>query len=462
MATRNANVVRFEGPCTSCAHKAICVPYVELHNHLFSHAKFRKEPICSAIDVGLDAVVERYVASLRALRAQGLISDLSLGNALSALVDLCITGIYTNGLINDKGEFSQQALRCGRDYVLFPYTWMCPLCVTAGKPRVESYLPMSRRESKNGVVRDYPQVEWLAKPGGRAIGDQGIRVVKALLRATLKASGTNARLRDGGGARGEFDLTVATDSVLAFVEVKAKPLIAYPLVATMSSPFSEGSVQHEWLEASMSNVAELVLLLAATNHSLPLSRPTSENVGSWPLQDLAHAVSDPNIVASIISNWTQHAEAYVQWTSEPDRLRWHRFGCGNFPSSEDGLSIEKRVANTKELPGLDRTDDIKKGAAQVLKYSRLKFQCKRRALRAVLLGNTHALTHHKDYVSPLLHLKVVEDGGDPSRSEWIFDAMVGLTQNHFNVADLATIFAFERLLDEPLTSDRDHAAAGMP
>jgi len=308
-------------------------------------------------------------------------------------------------------------------------------------------LPGARREVRGAGVRDYPQVEWLAKPGGRAIGDQGIQVVKALVRATLAAAKLGARLRDGGGARGEFDLTIATSDVLAFIEVKAKPLIAYPLVVGLSKAVADSTERHAWVDVSMADVRKLSLCLAASQTSTELSIPTAETLSTWPLTDIARAVSDPGTVAVIIDNWTQHAEAYTRWKDEPDRLRWHRFGCGNFTTTEGGGRVEKRVANTKELPGLDRTDDIKKGAAQVLKYSRLKFQCQRRALRAVLLGNTHAMTHHDDYVSPLLPLKVLDSNGPPDRTEWIFDAMIGLTWNHFNAADLAAVFAFESLLN---------------
>jgi hypothetical protein len=153
--------------------------------------------------------------------------------------------------------------------------------------------------------------------------------------------------------------------MLAFIEVKAKPLIAYPLVATMVTPLSGGD-QHEWLNVPMTEVAGLSLFLAAADHSLPVSRPTPATVETWPLPDLASAVSNPATVATIASNWAEHATAYTQWTNEPDRLRWHRFGCGNFHTVEDGQNVEKRVANTKELPGLDRTDDIKKGAAPLV------------------------------------------------------------------------------------------------
>jgi len=209
-----------------------------------------------------------------------------------------------------------------------------------------------------------------------------------------------------------------------------------------------GDSQHEWIDLRLPAQVQLSLFLGAARDHLELSMPSAETAGVWPLDDMAGLAADPENVAKIVDNWRQHAEAYTEWTNEADHLRWHRFGCGNFHATEsDGARVEKRVANTKELPGLDRTDDIKKGAAQVLKYSRLKFDCRKRALRAVLLGNTHALTHHDDYVAPLINLKVLDSAGDQGRTEWIFDAMIGLTQDHFNAQDLRAIFAFDRLLD---------------
>ncbi len=449
MATTRSAAQMFRGPCGDCEHRNDCGPYSELDQYLFRRREFQRPLPLTDMDQALDRVTHNFISSLRSLRHDGRLAKESSGYALSALVDFCITGIYTNGLVTSQAEFSQQAVRCGNDHAIFPYTWMCPFCVSRGVTLAECYLPSSRRESRNSVVRDYPQVDWLAKPGGRAIGDQGIQVIKSLLRKVLEAAGSSARLRDGGGARGEFDLTIATENIIAFIEVKAKPLIAYPLVVEIASSPSASNDQHEWVSLNMQHAGQLSLFLGAVRSNLPICRPTLQTVSTWPLSDLAEIASDTNKVALIVDNWLQQAKAYEeQWGNEPDHLRWHRFGCGNFHTTEtDGTRIEKRVANTKELPGLDRTDDIKKGAAQVLKYSRLKFQCKKRALRAVLLGNTHALTHHNDYVAPILHLKVLNDGDDSSRAEWIFDAMVGLTRNHFNVADLTDLFPFETLLE---------------
>jgi hypothetical protein len=256
-------------------------------------------------------------------------------------------------------------------------------------------------------MRDFPIAEKLAKPGGRAIGEVGIKVIKALLRYVLAKSKAAATLREGGGKRGEFDLTLATPKLLVFVEVKAKPLIAYPVTVFFDTGVQAG--QHRWLKPPLARASRLQLLVAATNQSIPLSKPSVENFRTWPLEDIANAVAQPAVVRVVIDNWFKHLAGYRMWEGEPPATRWHRFGCGNFAANDErGQRIEKRVANTKELPGLDRTDDIKKGAAQLIKFSRFKFDCQAEALRAILLGNTYAETHADDYIDPCCALKLAD------------------------------------------------------
>jgi hypothetical protein len=103
------------------------------------------------------------------------------------------------------------------------------------------------------------------------------------------------------------------------------------------------------------------------------------------------------------------------------------------------------AANTKELPGLDRTDDIKKGAAQLIKFSRFKFDCMKHAIRCVLMGNTHSETHAENYLEPLVNLKIIRDRDPLRREEWIFDAVVGLTKNDINNPDLNAFFDLKNL-----------------
>lgn len=102
------------------------------------------------------------------------------------------------------------------------------------------------------------------------------------------------------------------------------------------------------------------------------------------------------------------------------------------------------MANTKELPGLDRTDDIKKGTSQVLRFSRFKLNCQRTALKSALLGNLYAETHGNDYIDPVSNLQVKTP--DASRVEWIFDMILGLSKNVFHDQRLETVFTTDNIL----------------
>ena len=219
-------------------------------------------------------------------------------------------------------------------------------------------------------------------------------------------------------------MTFATTQALAFVEGKAKPLVSFPLV--VKAPRS--AAKHAWVTPRPNTCW---LHVGATDLWLPLGKPRGKN---WPLNLLPKIAGDPDSVRQIEEAWYQHLEAYRRWTAEPDRLRWLRFGCGNFHIQENGLTVEKRVANTKELPGLDRTDDIKKGTTQLLMFSRLKFGCAQHALKAVLLGNTYSETHAADYLGPLSGLRLIDR--DDEKKEFIFDGIIGLTQNVINDAIL--------------------------
>src|SRR5205085_6672395 len=207
----------------------------------------------------------------------------------------------------------------------------------------------------------------------------------------------------------EFDLTFASLDTLLFGEVKAKPLIAFPLIARESGK-PNPVADHQWVNPKSLTGTRFSLYIAAANDLfIDIGSPFSETP-YWPLEVLTNTAKDPLLVQSIVIGWRRHLDAYRTWTNEPDQLRWHRFGCGNFSTRENGVRIERRVANTKELPGLDRTDDIKKGASQVLLFSRFKQGCKKEALKSSLLGNVYAETHGANYLDRLAKMQVTAEG----------------------------------------------------
>lgn len=464
---RTKPIIPSFGPCVDCEYREGCVAYEDLRKSLYSLQTYQLEPTLDRMDMALDELTEAWFATLSRLNEEGHRSSEGLGRAISCLFDFAATGLYASSIISPTGQVSQKGIACN-GYLAFPYTWMCPLCVADGLPDDYCYLPGARREIK-GSIKDYPVVELLAKPGGRRIGDAGVKIIKAILRYLIRRAPEQIRVREGGGRRGEFDLTLTTNDYLAFVEVKAKPLIAYPLVLHLDAP---GDREHKWINITSAGAHQLSFFLGARNKHLPID---SEFGDVWPLPSLTRMAEDVETVRLLLANWIEHLEAYTIWTKEPKRLRWHRFGCGNFGSMEGGLPVEKRVANTKELPGLDRTDDIKKGTAQLLLFSRFKFDCKADALRTVLMANLYAEVHGSDYIDPLATLRVArsirplgpslqeealegealtegegllieEDGEGVSTAawRWLFDAIIGFSQNRINSPDLQAMFDFSR------------------
>lgn len=107
-----------------------------------------------------------------------------------------------------------------------------------------------------------------------------------------------------------------------------------------------------------------------------------------------------------------------------------------------------RIDNTKTLPGIDRTDDIKKGLAQVLLFARLKRGCRANAVKTALFGNLYAETHHEHYVKPLASARLL--WSDDSEPQWLFDAIIALSRNIINDAAMETMFP---LRNSPYSSD---------
>lgn len=425
----------FEGPCTRCQYKGDCTAYPELFDSLYINPNFQRGDTLDADDEQLDRISRIWMQTVAANVKLWPHADVIA--SLPALFDTLCSALYARGAVAE-GMRQKPGLRC-REELIFPFTWMCPRCVARRRTRSQCYLPGARRETNKGVTRDYAIVEWLAKPGGRFIGDVGFKVLMSILRTILRVSSHTMRLATGGGRRGEFDLTMASDEELVFGEVKAKPLIGFPLI--LRQYFTDASVDHEWTRDYTLEGRDLALYVAASNFFIQLG-PADTTL--WPLDSLERLAEDSQQVSKVVSGWRRHLDAYRVWKNEPDELRWHRFGCGNFGDREGTLRIERRVANTKELPGLDRTDDIKKGTSQVLLFSRFKLNCQRSALKSALLSNLYAETHGTDYADPLSRLQVKTP--DASRYEWVFDMLLGLSRNVFNDALLEAIFDTEKVI----------------
>lgn len=413
-----------------------------LEHLIYSKSGFLNPP---PDDARLQLLVACARAWIRTVDASPLTDDLKRHAGLPALFDLMMSGLYAQTLFNPAArELSRQGfVHVGghETWAYHPYIWMCPACVAEGRPARDCYLPdaeIKQDRRGSGPLKAYERASVLARPGGRLIGDYGYLGIRAILTALLP---DETHITSGGGHRGEFDFVLSTNEQLILGEVKASPLVAFPLAAKVATDAVE---HHSWVSAMPLATAWALFVGAAAGESRYLNIPPPAGA-AWPLDALLEIARDAQKVATIVTAWHRHLVGYRLFNVEDPSTRWHRFGCGNIanPSAGPGEPTELRVGNTKNLPGIDRTDDIKKGAAQVMLFARLKPGCQKEAVKTVLFGNLFAETHHEHYVRPIASLRL---GWPGERPVWLFDGIVALSRNILNDASLE---AFFELPNEP-------------
>lgn len=422
-------------PCRGCEFLPECPTYPVLERLIYSRPGFQNPP---PDDARMQLLVACTRAWIRTIEASDLPDQLKRQAALPALFDLLMSGLYAQTLFDSaRNELRRQGFVHADDssaWAYHPYIWMCPACVAAGRPAADCYLPdpeIKQDRRGSGPLKAYERSTLLSRPGGRLIGDYGYLGIRAILTALLPQG---AHITTGGGHRGEFDFVISTEDQLILGEVKASPLVAFPLAARLRSDVEH----HVWIDAMPLATAWALFIGAAPTDERFLALPAPAGT-AWPLDALVEIAADPDKAKRIVTAWNRHLEGYRLFNLEDPSTRWHRFGCGNIATGETDPAkpIELRVGNTKNLPGIDRTDDIKKGAAQVMLFARLKPGCQKEAVKTVLLGNLFAETHHEHYVRPIASLRLEWPG---ERPVWLFDGIVALSRNIVNDPALELLF----------------------
>jgi hypothetical protein len=434
-------------PCHGCDHLATCKAYDTLSKLIYAKPGYSKPEIAAkylqpdkalaVLDL-LNRCVEAWISTVAGASLDADLERLSL----SALFDFLMSGLYATMLTSDDaGHIPKRGfIHHGTEsWGYFPYIWMCPACIGDNVQPCDAYLPGAQLKADG---RMYAVKDYLARPEGRMIGDFGALCIRAIVSAV---TAPGAHFAVGGGHRGEFDLVIATEELLVLGETKASPLVAFPLAARLPADFGE---HHTWEEISSVAKGWALFIGAAERDEryLTLSNPGGP---AWPMPDLLAIASDSTKVEVILRAWKRHFDGYRQFNSESPTTRWHRFGCGNIEIKDPppGAAKQLRVDNTKILPGLDRTDDIKKGVAQVMLFDRLKRGCQLGAVKTVLFGNLYAETHHEHYIKPLASVQLLWPG---HTAVWLFDAIVALSRNIVNDQGVEALFG---LPNEPYATD---------
>jgi hypothetical protein len=281
-----------------------------------------------------------FLSSYRELLEGG--DSYSPERAFPALFDFIVTAEYLKRMIADVGWIYCR----GDDYsdgasLYFPFLKTCPRCsVHLGK----------RPAAKSN------------KPGSDPIGEISSNTTLLLLSKILEHTSPTTQIRKSTDRRGDVDLVISDGKLLILAEVKSSPLVVYPLEVSLSKPMTE---VRDGVTKSLKDHSSVTIQTVKDGMSLYIAHRDlrislgANSVVDWPYPALIKYVSDKSNTALVIEAWGELQDIYSRKGRDIcgniDNRKWITCGCGG------------RVDDSKNVPGLDRTDDIKKGTYQALK-----------------------------------------------------------------------------------------------
>ncbi len=395
----------------------------------------------SAIDPGADSpdiyeFVKMQINATKELILHGQVkTPEELGVTLAALFDLVVSLQYA-ALVTDTGWIYCPALSSeNKPLCIRPYVKACPRCAVLGRK----------------VVVDAAERN---KPPSATIGQIASRTLILLLYTLSQVADTGWQIRLIRSS-GDIDVVLYNNTTIALGEVKASPLLALPLLFSLSAPIYDndeigGRVpidEHRVVTIPLADLQNGVsLYVPTTGQTFMLGLP---NEAGFPYQGFINRYTDKlELLYSFIVEWQKLYEGYKSgWSLDGDTgIRWLTCGCGG------------KVDDSKNAPGLDRTDDIKKGIYQMLKLGeRFSARCRQRRIKVVLIGNTFPIRHYDDYLAGLEDITWARESQFiPSTSPEqrivryadlikLWDAVITFTGAHFRDGELHEAFGLQTL-----------------
>lgn len=246
------------------------------------------------------------------------------------------------------------------------------------------------------------------------------------------------------------DAVAFSNEQVVLFEIKASPLVTLPIAADLYRPLMKdsdrGSVEytnHQLLDFQREN-AQLYFFIPHRNARISLGTATTP---AWPYEPATQFVGDPDGFLDYVSAWAELFQAF----SVPKTMRTGRVEKVAYLTNGWGDEID----SNKTKPGLGRTDDLKKGTYQLLKYGAYYLdRCKRRALYATLLSNLDPVNLWAQYLERLLDVRwtkqkyVVEQASyyqvPTDRLHYLYQALVALNRPVINEPRLKSLFDFNR------------------
>jgi len=202
---------------------------------------------------------------------------------------------------------------------------------------------------------------------------------------------------------GDVDFVFYNDDLLVLGETKSSPLVLYPLKIELDRELTEirdgkkTSKREHTVGTTNIDDYEVHFYLPHIEESINLGKPNTEN---WPFEKLTQFVQKEENVLKLIAAWYDLYKVYEEnlIRGNTDNRKWLTCGCGS------------TVDDSKNKPGMDRTDDIKKGTYQTLKFGTYyKEKSPNRVIKSILASNFFPLRTYQRYLAEMVDVIWTKD-----------------------------------------------------
>lgn len=383
-------------------------------------------------------LADRFLCAYRELLKDGKSYPLEI--AFPALFDFIVTAEYASRMVADAGWIYCRGDNFSANSCLyFPFLKTCPRCsIHLGKK------PSARSN----------------KPSSDTIGEISGDVTLLILSKILEYTNSATQICKSTNRQGDVDLVISNPETFVLAEVKSSPLVVYPLEISLSQPMTEvknGATQQLRDHSSVTaQTAKGGMSLYVAHKDLRISLGPTD-VDNWPYPALIEYVGEKDNAAFVVDAWKEVRDVYRSRGrsvegNQIDNRKWITCGCGG------------RVDDSKNAPGIDRTDDIKKGTYQVLKLGAFyKEKISHRKIFAILVSNFFPHRTNDRYLEDLKDILwtkpkyEIELKGSAHEEEMrlfkesgvfnLFDAVLCFTGAFFQNHELEKLFGSEKFLE---------------
>jgi hypothetical protein len=373
------------------------------------------------------------------LLARTVVEERRFGLALAAIFDLIVNIEYYRGRVTTSNWIYCRRNDCPERPRLGFYSALkqCPrCCLDRGlEPR------MAKAQHK---------------PSSHHIGEITTTVCSLLLKVLAGAHGRPLEIAAITKQSHDVDAVGYRDDLLVLFEMKASPMVTFPLACVFPKPLlkdettDEGKTggrveyeQHSLVDVPVDGTRDFFLYVPHRKLSIPMGNGSST---SWPYSEAIKYFRKPGHFLDFLSAWLDLYYAYAV----PKKTRDKREMALSYLVNGWGDEID----SNKTKPGLGRTDDIKKGTYQLLKFgAHYRDPAAPFSVRTALVANLDPLFMREEFLDKLETIRwgqaadFNEEGAHytipAGRLHFLYEAIVALNRQTLNDPLLAEIFALD-------------------